>query len=47
MSVHRHPAALQDDNNYADIKPTNPGQADFEAGETSSMDSDERYLVRP
>jgi hypothetical protein len=28
------------------IQPNNPLQADFDAEDTSSMDSDERYLVR-
>jgi hypothetical protein len=27
------------------IKPNNPLQADFDAEDSSSMDSDERYLV--
>ncbi len=29
-----------------DIRPNNPLQADFDAEDNSSMDSDERYLVR-
>lgn len=29
-----------------DIRPNNPLQSDFNADDTSSMDEDERYLVR-
>jgi hypothetical protein len=28
------------------VKPNNPLQSDFNADDTSSMDEDERYLVR-
>jgi hypothetical protein len=28
------------------VKPNNPLQSDFQADDTSSMDEDERYLVR-
>ena len=41
-SIKRHTSA----EDTQDIRPNNPLQSDFNADDTSSMDSDERYLVR-
>ena len=45
-STKRHAAAGHSQVTDDDIRPNNPLQSDFNANETRSMDSDERYLVR-
>lgn len=44
--THRTSATAVLSKHSDDVTPNNPLQADFDANDTSSIDSDERYLVR-
>lgn len=44
--THRTSATAVSSKQSDDVAPNNPLQSDFDAGDNSSIDSDERYLVR-
>ena len=46
MSFHRRSSASGRERKSSDIKPNNPMQADFDSDDNSTMDADERLLVR-